>query len=170
MEEEYGLESFPRDEIAYIVMHIGAALEKSIPRDTDEIRVVIMCASGIGTAKMLSERLQREFARLRVIGEISLMDLNRLDELKADILITTLDLVIDCRLPVVKVSPLLNRDDIGKIENILQIKGGKGQQIYEEIEDHICHSYVCDRHRHRSLPDRQQYTLRAQCHTGSGIL
>ena len=135
LEEEYGLESFPRDEIAYIVMHIGAALEKSIPRDTDEIRAVIMCASGIGTAKMLSERLQREFARLRVIGEISLMDLNRLDELKADILITTLDLVIDCRLPVVKVSPLLNRDDIGKIENILQIKGiSKGNYFKKYVE------------------------------------
>ena len=132
LEEDYGLSPFPKDEIGYIVMHVGAALEKSIPRASNEIRALIMCASGIGTAKMLSGRLQREFVQLKIIGEISLMDLNHLEDYEADILITTLDMVFNCRLPVVNVSPLLSVEDIGKIENILQIKGLDRKTFFED--------------------------------------
>lgn len=122
IEKEYGLAPFPSDEIAYIVMHIGAALEKTAWVPCGKIRAVIMCASGIGTAELLSGRLKREFMQLDIIGELSLLELDQVETLGADILITTLDVVFECRIPVVKVSPLLNTEDIRKIENVLQLK------------------------------------------------
>ena len=122
IEREYQIAPFPSDEIAYIVMHIGAALEKTAWKPCSRIKAVIMCASGIGTAEMLSGRLKREFMQLDIIGELSLLELDRVDSFGADILITTLDIVFDCRIPVVKVSPLLNMEDIQKIENVLRLK------------------------------------------------
>lgn len=136
MEEEYHLSTFPKDEIAYLVMHIGGALEKTIPKEMEEIRVLIMCASGLGTAKMLSGRLRREFPQLEIIKEISLMDINQLDAFDADILITTLDLMFECKLPTVKVSPLLNEEDIEKIEQLLSVKRiAKGSFFDRQVQN-----------------------------------
>lgn len=48
---------FPDDEIAFIVLHFGSALE--IKREEAKIKALIVCSSGIGSSKMLASRLKK---------------------------------------------------------------------------------------------------------------
>lgn len=118
---EYGLFSFPDDEIAFIAMHIGATLEKIRRNSAEKIKVAIMCSSGIGTAKMLSNRLQNEFQQLCVVGELSLTNFSQLDNMDISMVITTIDIPFNYSKPIIQVSPLLTDHDIKKIEDLLNI-------------------------------------------------
>lgn len=120
IKEKYDIENIPDDEIAYITMHIGASLEKSRVIKSKKIKAITMCASGLGTSKMLSSRIQREFPMIEIIGEISIFDASKYR--KADVIISTIDTYIKTEIPIIRVTPLLDNKDIKKIEDFLDIK------------------------------------------------
>ena len=120
IKEKYDIDNIPDDEIAYITMHIGASLEKSRVIKNKKIKAITMCASGLGTSKMLSSRIQREFPMIEIIGEISIFDASKYK--KADVIISTIDTYIKTEIPIIKVTPLLDSKDIKKIEDFLDIK------------------------------------------------
>lgn len=52
---------FSDNEIAFIVLHFGSALE--IKREEAKIKALIVCSSGIGSSKMLASRLKKSFRK-----------------------------------------------------------------------------------------------------------
>lgn len=103
------LTEIPESEVAYITMHIAAALEKNIL--DERIPVVIACPTGIGTSKLLASILEREFNNLDVRGTISAIniDYDKLKNQGIELIISTVDLKIDYR--YIRVNTIVSEQD-----------------------------------------------------------
>lgn len=102
-------------EWAYISLHLLAATERY--KQDHKVNVVVICATGLGSAQMLKSRLENRFAaNINIVEVISYYQLND-DILKnIDLIITTIDLSTSFyNIPVVKVSVFLNKKDIDSL-------------------------------------------------------
>ncbi|MGG7174824.1 BglG family transcription antiterminator [Clostridium neonatale] len=106
------------DEIAYIVLHFAAAMERMRTEKEKYIpSVIVTCSTGIGTAKLVLSRLNKYF-NFNVIKVIGAHNLGKtLKENKVDFIISTVNIEEDY--PSVIVSPLLKENDIENINKIL---------------------------------------------------
>ena len=50
----------PESELAYIAMHLGAAIEDSDQLSKIEHRILIACPTGMGTSRMLASRIKKK--------------------------------------------------------------------------------------------------------------
>lgn len=101
------------DEIAYILLHFATAIYRRKQNANRLADVVVVCATGVGTAELVITGLRRSF-RLNIKGAVAEHQLeNFLKKQDVDLIITTVPLrrKHDC----VCVSPLLKRDDIVRI-------------------------------------------------------
>lgn len=103
------------DEYAYISLHVLASLEKMSGQV--RYRVLVVCASGYGSARMLKHRLENEFqSELEIVQVTSYLDLTEQDLTGIDFIISSVDLSNAVFLiPVVQVSVLLQQQDIARI-------------------------------------------------------
>lgn len=104
------------EEIGYIALHIGAAVE----RNKNSLRALIVCHSGIGTSQILLARLKKSFRYLDIKGVLSSIAIknNSLDDI--DIIISTVPLE-EVEKPVLVVKPLLTQKDIKRLNNFINI-------------------------------------------------
>ena len=108
---------FNDDEVAYLALHFGAALERltqNVPRRV--INVAVLCASGIGISALLASRIKRLFKDDITIVPRSQVDLDQLHRENFDLLISTMELG-PTPLPVIQVNPLLSDADIETIKS-----------------------------------------------------
>lgn len=110
----------PESEIAYIAMHLGSVLEKNEVAVKKVYRVVVACATGIGTSGLLATRLEKEYDNIEIIDVVSIIhiDENALDEKGIDFIISTVAFE-NIKIPVVVVNPLLFKEDIEKLNNFI---------------------------------------------------
>ncbi len=113
----------PESEIGYIALHIGSAIEQIKNKENSINRVykvIVTCISGIGTSKMLAERIKKEFSNIQILEVFSTTALNNayLDQQEVDLIISTVHFEHDLY-PVVLVNPLLPDNDIEKIKQRL---------------------------------------------------
>ena len=104
------LSEIPPSEIGFIAMHFGASIERRRCQ-MHRITAIIVCPTGIGTSRLLSAGLQREYPNIDVQGTISAFQLDpvRLRQDGIDLVISTVDLNIDY--PILRVSPVLTLQD-----------------------------------------------------------
>jgi mannitol operon transcriptional antiterminator len=119
--EKYLNMKMPDSEIAYIAMHIGAALEKKEPARKRVYRTIVSCTTGIGTSRLLATRLVKEFENIQIIEVISSLHIkeSNLKEKGIDFIISTVPLEIPS-FPVVVVNPLLFPKDKEKVANLIK--------------------------------------------------
>jgi mannitol operon transcriptional antiterminator len=101
----------PDEEIGYLTMHVGAAIERwkaQIPP-----RVQIVCPNGISSAELLAGRVRAEFPQLRIVG---VHGISQIDDEDCDLILSTVP--ISGR-RVVTVSPFLTDSDISRIREAL---------------------------------------------------
>ncbi|WP_394235320.1 BglG family transcription antiterminator [Niallia oryzisoli] len=104
---------FTDDEIAYIVLHFGSALE--LRKEEVQVRALIVCPTGIGTSKMLASRIKKEVPEITVIDVASIKDLQTKDISQYGIIISTVILPMQEKMNYVFVNPLLYEKDIEAI-------------------------------------------------------
>ncbi|MGJ0776379.1 BglG family transcription antiterminator [Faecalicoccus pleomorphus] len=82
------------DEIGYIALHFGAALERmKTPYENEKLRAIIVCASGLGTAVLLSAKIKSHFSQwVGVTQVISLNELKNVDRESFDVVFSTVDI------------------------------------------------------------------------------
>ncbi len=118
IEKELGI-SIPDSEIAYIAMHIGASVERN-KKNLVKYNVIVVCATGMGTATLLSTRLQNEYQNLNVVDVVSSFNLEKAIEANSvDFIISTIFLDYE-KMPVVLVNPLLLSNDKKLIDDFLK--------------------------------------------------
>ncbi|WP_209453346.1 BglG family transcription antiterminator [Thermoanaerobacterium butyriciformans] len=107
----------PAEEIGYITMHVGAAIERQ--KAEKRLRALVICPNGIGTAKILSEKLKSAFPEIDSIEIGSIR--NKDDGKDYDIIISTVKLYEDKDSldNAITVSPFLTSDDIRKIRDLI---------------------------------------------------
>lgn len=108
------------DEVGFITMHIGASLERSQQsrKVRRSVRVGVVCASGIGVSALLSARIQKAFPYQTYLQVLSMEEVLRHEVHDCELLISTFAIAFE-DLPVLQVTPLLNREDIANIETKL---------------------------------------------------
>ncbi|SDP63204.1 BglG family transcription antiterminator [Selenomonas ruminantium] len=111
---------FPEEEIAYIAMHLGAALNDNQTLKKLQRRVIVACPTGMGTSRLLASRLRQQYDNLIVHDMVSTMQLTPayFREHEADFIIATVP-IPHVPLPVVVVSALLTPADQAKIDGLL---------------------------------------------------
>jgi len=103
----------PDEEIGYLVMHIGAAQERS-QTVTRHYRALVVCSSGIGSSKILATRIKKEIPEIEIMGILSLFEVSSISKNNYDLIISTISLPLP-RDEYLIVSPLLPKSDVAKI-------------------------------------------------------
>ncbi|MGM0370338.1 MAG: BglG family transcription antiterminator [Bacillota bacterium] len=115
------------DEIGYITLHFGAALERNESlQSSRKLRTVLVCSSGVGTTNLLASKLRKEFSEIKICNVFSVIQLenNEVDLDDIDLLLTTIPIDIDYS-SVLQVNPLLSTEDKQKIKKIISEKQKK---------------------------------------------
>lgn len=120
------------DEVGFITMHIGASIERSQQNRQvrRSVRVGIVCASGIGVSALLSARIQKAFPYQTELHVLSMEEVLRHEVYDCELLISTFSIQME-DLPVLQVTPLLNCEDIKKIEEkLLELSS---REVHREV-------------------------------------
>lgn len=126
------------DEIGFITMHIGAAIER-YNRSNNKFSVLIICPNGIGTAKILSSKLKMVIHNIKYVEICSFKEWKE-EHKKYDIVLSTTNIDLKDKKSdesVVVVSPFLKKDDIDKINECI-VKLNKNKNIFNRdvIDSH----------------------------------
>lgn len=119
--EEYAGNKLSEEEIGYLTLHFGAAIERIKESDKTIVNVVIVCATGIGTAKLVSSRIQSLF-NINIINTASYYNLDEvLNNKEVDLIITTVPIKSDTNnIPCIEVNPFLTEKNINDISKVLR--------------------------------------------------
>ncbi|WP_172840528.1 BglG family transcription antiterminator [Virgibacillus phasianinus] len=107
-------------EIAYISLHIEAAQERLRKSTANINRCLIVCASGLGSAQLLSYKLKAKFEdTLDIIGTTEYYNLSNFPLNNISFVITTVPIKIDLPVPVIHIGTILGDNDVNKINRII---------------------------------------------------
>lgn len=119
----------PEAEIAYLAMHLGAALEEANLKNCT-FKVLVACPTGIGTSKLLATQLRREFSNLEIVAVVSAVnvDYDFYKKENVEFIISTVP-IENAKLPVVVVDFMLNENDKANIIHQMNISTALKQNI-----------------------------------------
>lgn len=126
---------FDENEIGFIAVHIEAALKYyrgALCSNYND--VVLICASGLGSAKILSANIRSEFPNLRIVAELSVMDVAGYDFSNIQLAISTIKLPMPLPVPVIQVSAVPDKRDILLIRSFLQNRAAAVPDIQQLIQ------------------------------------
>ncbi len=130
--EEYMERKLSKEEIAYIVVHICAAIERN-NNEKARYSVILVCNGGIGTSQLLLTRLEK-FFHLDVLDIIPAHDIKNVDMKEVDVIISTIALK-DAEVEYIQVDPLLTDSDCIKVGEKLSKITPKNTRIHSEEKD-----------------------------------
>lgn len=109
--------SISEDDVGFLVLHIAAILEQLKNKDTKtKYRCFVVCPDGKGTSFILYQRLINEIPNLQINGVYSLTEFAKIKIEETDLIISTVPYFINRYSHVVIVNPLLNKNDIARIQ------------------------------------------------------
>lgn len=111
--------TFDRDEVGYIMFHIGSGLIP--PKAPTRKRVAVVCGSGLGTSAMLKRRVAAIFPQVDIVGTYSYKESAEITLQTADAILSTMEISHALKVPWMKVSPLLNQEDQKQITSFLGV-------------------------------------------------
>lgn len=134
--EEHTGSEINENEIGYLALHIGAAMERRKMEDGPK-RCLIVCASGIGSARLLYYRIKSKFeGKLDVIGTTEYYKLDEFDMDNIDFIISSVPIRANISIPVIEVNSILGKQDIENIESFLI---EHEQSIHEYFQPELLH-------------------------------
>ncbi|NLC96258.1 MAG: PRD domain-containing protein [Erysipelotrichaceae bacterium] len=108
------------DEIAYLTLHFGAAIERmKLDGESQSLNIGVVCASGIGISALLSSTIKSNFPDISLVEPLS-VDQVLNEDLKSmgfDLLVATLN--IESVIPTVYVNPLLTDVDLSMLRKAM---------------------------------------------------
>ncbi|MGO3838200.1 MAG: BglG family transcription antiterminator [Vagococcus sp.] len=128
------------DEWAYLTLHIMAGIEKA--KNNKKHRVLIICATGYGSAQLLKNRIETEFGQQLIIVDVKgYYEITDGDLSRIDFIISSVDLSsIVFRIPVLHVSVFLKDIDILAIRRQLNLSPLSNEKsinsdFYAQVEE-----------------------------------
>lgn len=121
LREKLGIE-IDENEIGYLALHIGVAIERNNINHKPK-RCMIVCASGVGSARLLFYKLQSKFgSKLEIVGTTEYYKLQQLSLDNIDFLVSTIPIQQELQIPVIEVNTFLGSNDLEKIEAALKTR------------------------------------------------
>ena len=118
--EEYTGKKVPEEEIGYLAVHFGAALVR-LEEKQEKIRRVhigVVCSSGIGISRLMSSKIERTFRERIEIQTYGKNDITPFIAGKVDFFVTSIPME-GMETPVLSVNPLLNEEDMRRIQQMV---------------------------------------------------
>ncbi|MGM9918926.1 MAG: BglG family transcription antiterminator [Lactimicrobium massiliense] len=104
-------ESVSEHEIGYLALHFQLAIERR--KQADKKKVLVVCASGAGTSRMLAYRLQSQFGdRISEIQSAGVHDLKEMNADAFDYIFSTVPLKIQTRARIIQIDSFLSDGDM----------------------------------------------------------
>jgi lichenan operon transcriptional antiterminator len=122
------------NEMGYLALHLGAAMENQ-KIDNRPKKCMIVCASGVGSARLLASKIQAKFgSKIEIVGTTDFYKLGRIPVHSLDFLISTIPIPKQLPIPVIQVNTILGGNDLEKIETvIMQLPNQKLKYLKEEL-------------------------------------
>lgn len=128
--QETGL-SFSADEVGYLAMHLGAAVERKRAKHQKRLAALLVCGNGVGTASLLKETLRRRLPYLAIAKTQSLYRLEEKDFADIDLVISTVPIERK-DVAVLHVSPILTEEELCAIEGQITYLFGRRKLTQEK--------------------------------------
>ena len=117
--EDYVGTKIPDEEIGFITIHIGATIERNKMAKNNIYKAVVVCGTGLGTAKLLSSRIVNRFPNIKILATLASRQIKDfINNKELDLIISTVPTDAQDS-PQVIVNPLLVEEDVGKILKFL---------------------------------------------------
>ena len=114
--ENYLEVEFSDDETAFLAIYFKGAIDRNKFKEKDLKRVLVVCAHGYGTSKLLVQQLN-EIYTINVVQTIPRYMLEKtLEEERVDLIISTINIENKIDIPVVKVNSVLTQEDIAVLD------------------------------------------------------
>ncbi|WP_188456631.1 BglG family transcription antiterminator [Virgibacillus oceani] len=119
LDEKMGIK-IDENEIGYLALHLEVALERIKKSSVHTKRCLIVCASGLGSAQLLSYKLKNKFGDgLDIIGTTEYYNLKHQSLTGVDFIVSTIPITQDLSVPVIHVSTILGDSDVTTIETAI---------------------------------------------------
>ncbi|KRM12604.1 PTS sugar transporter subunit IIA [Paucilactobacillus suebicus] len=117
--EDYIGKTLNDDEISLIAVYFGGQLRDIHRRKDWNTDVLLVCPSGIGTSVLLKNQLTTRYPDITFSEPLSVFQFNNcpLDDIK--LIISTIELNVKENIPTLRVSPLLTKEDLRKVDSVL---------------------------------------------------
>lgn len=129
----------PEEETAFVAMHFGGWMKKEGLVVETRRRLLVVCTTGLGTARMLESQLAGLFTNTKIIGAISLREYER-HALNCDFIVSTISLK-DRGVPVFVVNPIISNEDrellLRQVNEINEIESKRENIHVETLMDLI---------------------------------
>ena len=142
--ENYVGKDIDEEEVGYFTIHFGAAIERYKTSHMKKTDVLVVCSTGVGTAKMLSSRLQAVF-------DVNIVNCIAYHQIKdfviknpVDIIVTTIPIRVE-GIKTITVNPLLPERDIENLRKYLNISKPKDSVLKELINIIEKHCTILDK-------------------------
>lgn len=116
--EKFINNKFTNDEIAFITIHFKAAIDRNVKKKREKIKVLIVCGSGYGSSRLLAQQI-KDIYRVEIIDTIPRYLLEKVNKrTDIDVILTTVPIEnFKTDRQIIKVSPLLTKEDLLKLDN-----------------------------------------------------
>lgn len=121
------------NEIGYLALHIGVAMERKQIHHGPK-RCLIVCASGVGSARLLYYKLQSTFGpKLDIVDTTEFYKLQQMDLHDIDFIISTVPIQQKMSVPVIHVNTFLGDQDLNKIKTVVSEQTTTLEYTREEL-------------------------------------
>ncbi|MCR6109829.1 transcription antiterminator [Bacillus sp. A301a_S52] len=133
--EELTNVTIDENEIGYLALHIGAAIERRNLKSDKPKRAIIVCASGVGSAQMIKYKLKSRFAdKIEVVKTTEYYKLSQCSLADIDVIISSLPIQEELPVPIVYVNTILTDNDFSKVDHFISDRHiTVGQYLYSDL-------------------------------------
>ncbi|MDQ0975072.1 lichenan operon transcriptional antiterminator [Neobacillus niacini] len=111
------------DEIGYIAIHLEAAVERMKNKKRRQMkRVAIVCASGLGTAKLLAASVESVFSGIDIVGTYPSYSIGDIKKEEVDLILSTIPIRQESPIPFLHINAILTEKDIEKVREHITSK------------------------------------------------
>ncbi|MGH4121475.1 MAG: BglG family transcription antiterminator [Clostridium sp.] len=130
--EKYAKKTFSDEEIGYFTLHFAAAMERIKETVQKVNRILVVCSTGIGTAKLLSTKIMQLYD-VFIVDTVAYHKVSEvLKSAKVDLIVTTLSVEFKDIISV-KVSPFLTERDVENLNKFLKPVKTYSTNMLDEI-------------------------------------
>ncbi len=113
--EQYIGKPIRSQEISYIALHFGAALKNIQKEAPPSHKIVLVCATGLGTSKMLVSQIKINID-IEITQITSIRGINQIKHDEYDFIVSTINIPGLDSNDYIKVNPILTNSDYKQIE------------------------------------------------------
>ena len=105
------------DEVGFLTLYFAQAIEEY----PQQIKVMIVCTTGVGTSELLKVKVHKKFRELEIINVLPSRNVAEalVQSPDVEMIISTVQLSIDSLIPVVVVSAMLTLEDQKRLESMI---------------------------------------------------